>query len=224
MAELLGAAQVARFIDHTLLKPDAQTRAFDTLCAEAMQHGFFSVCVNSCRVAYVAKKLAGSGVHVCSVVGFPLGAMTTASKVFETKEAIRDGADEIDMVINIGWLKSGDRQAVEADIRAVRGAAAKAVLKVIIETVLLSNEEKVLACELAKKAGADFVKTSTGFLGGGATVEDVRLMRAAVGPDLGVKASGGVKTYADAVAMIQAGATRIGTSSGVAILTGASAA
>ncbi len=217
-------AELAKYIDHTLLRPDAATSAFDKLCDEALKYRFYSVCVNSCRVAQVARRLQGSGVKVCSVVGFPLGAMTSRSKGFETREAISDGAAEIDMVINIGLLKSGDTHGVEEDIRAVRRATrGTTVLKVIIETALLSQDEKVLACELARKAGADFVKTCTGFSGGGATVEDVALMRRVVGPEMGVKASGGVRTWRSALALIQAGATRIGCQASVAIVTGAEA-
>ncbi len=218
----LAPAQIAMYIDHTMLRPVAATAAFDKLCQEAVQYGFFSVCVNSCRVAYVARKLQGSAVKVCSVVGFPLGAMTSRSKAFEAREAISDGASEIDMVINVGLLKSGDYHGVEEDIRAVRRATrSTTVLKVIIETVLLTQDEKVMACELSKKAGADFVKTSTGFLGGGATVEDISLMRRTVGREMGVKASGGVRNYKTAVAMIGAGASRIGAQASVAIVTGA---
>jgi len=214
-------AELARYIDHTLLRPDAVTTAFDKLCQEALTHGFYSVCVNSCRVASVARKLQGTVVKVCSVVGFPLGAMTSRAKAFETREAISDGAAEIDMVINIGLLKSGAYAAVEEDIRAVRRATrGTTILKVIIETALLTQEEKVIACEIAKKASADFVKTCTGFSGGGATVEDVSLMRRTVGPDMGVKASGGIRTYKSAVALLAAGATRIGCGASVAIITG----
>jgi len=213
--------ELARYIDHTLLRPDAVTTAFDKLCQEALTHGFYSVCVNSCRVASVARKLQGTVVKVCSVVGFPLGAMTSRAKAFETREAISDGAAEIDMVINIGLLKSGAYAAVEEDIRAVRRATrGTTILKVIIETALLTQEEKVIACEIAKKASADFVKTCTGFSGGGATVEDVSLMRRTVGPDMGVKASGGIRTYKSAVALLAAGATRIGCGASVAIITG----
>ncbi len=219
---VIAQADLARYIDHTMLRPEAGNVAFDRLCQEALNYGFYSVCVNSCRVAFVARKLQGSAVKVCSVVGFPLGAMTSRSKAFETREAISDGASEIDMVINVGYLKSGDYRAVEEDIRAVRRATrANTILKVIIETVLLTEDEKVMACELSKKAGADFVKTSTGFLGGGATVEDIALMRRVVGREMGVKASGGVRTYRGALAMIGAGATRIGAAAGVAIVTGA---
>ena len=218
----LAPGDIARYIDHTMLRPEAPTAAFDKLCQEAMQHKFFSVCVNSCRVAYVARKLQGSGVKVCSVVGFPLGSMTSRSKAFETREAIEDGASEIDMVINVGLLKSGDYHGVEEDIRSVRRATrGNTLLKVIIETVLLTQEEKVMACELSKKAGADFVKTCTGFLGGGASVEDLSLMRRVVGRDMGVKASGGVRTYKTALSFIGAGANRLGCVSSVAIVTGA---
>lgn len=215
-------AEVASRIDHTMLRPEAPTSAFDTLCDEAVKHRFYSVCVNSCRVAHVARRLQGTGVKVCSVVGFPLGAMTRSAKAFETREAISDGAAEIDMVINIGLLKSGDTRGAEEDIRFVRRATrGTTILKVIIETALLSQDEKVLACEVAKKAGADFVKTCTGFSGGGATVEDITLMRRVVGPQMGVKASGGVRTFKSAVALLEAGATRIGSAASVAIVTGA---
>lgn len=216
------AAELAQYIDHTLLKPDAQQAAIDKVCEEAIHYKFKSVCVNSTWAPYVAKKLQRTGVLVCSVVGFPLGAMESRAKAFETRRAIEAGAREIDMVINVGALKSGDLKTVEEDIRAVRRATrGTTILKVIIETCLLKDDEKVIACELAKKAGADFVKTSTGFAGGGATVEDVALMRRTVGPEMGVKASGGVRDYETALAMIHAGATRLGTSSGVAIVTGA---
>jgi deoxyribose-phosphate aldolase len=222
---VLSPADVARYIDHTLLRPEAPTSGFDKLCDEALKHRFYSVCVNSCRVAYVSRRLQGTGIKVCGVIGFPLGAMTSRAKAFETREAISDGAAEIDMVINIGLLKSGDTRGVEEDIRAVRRATrGTTILKVIIETALLSQDEKVLACELAKKAGADFVKTCTGFSGGGATVEDVALMRRVVGPEMGVKASGGIRTHKAAVALIAAGATRIGSAASVAIVTGAESA
>jgi deoxyribose-phosphate aldolase len=221
----LGGADVAKYIDHTMLRPEAATAAFDKLCDEAIKHHFYSVCVNSSRVAHVSRKLQGTGVKVCSVVGFPLGAMTRRSKAFETREAISDGAAEIDMVVNIGLLKSGDTRGVEEDIRSVRRATrGTTILKVIIETALLTQDEKVLACELAKKAGADFVKTCTGFSGGGATVEDITLMRRVVGPEMGVKASGGIRTLKSAVALIAAGATRIGSAASVAIVTGAESA
>lgn len=217
----IAPAELARYIDHTLLRPEAATSAFDKLCQEALQHRFYSVCVNSCRVAYVARKLQGTGVKVCAVVGFPLGAMTSRSKAFEAREAIADGAAEIDMVINVGLLKSGDLAGVEEDIRAVRRATrGTTVLKAILETALLTQDEKLIACELAKKAGADFVKTCTGFSGGAASVEDVALMRRAVGPEMGVKASGGVRTYQGALALVAAGANRLGCSASVAIVTG----
>lgn len=213
--------EMAKYIDHTLLKPDAPLEEFAKLCKEAIQYGFKSVCVNSSRVPYVTKQLQGTSVLVCSVVGFPLGAMDSRVKAFETRRAIEEGAKEIDMVLNVGALKSKDLKTVEEDIRAVRRATRPTTtLKVILETCLLTNDEKVLACELAKKAGADFVKTSTGFSGGGATVEDVALMRRTVGPKMGVKASGGIRDFATASAMIAAGATRLGTSSSVAIVTG----
>ena len=215
----LSAAQMAKYIDHTLLKPDATIDAVAKLCAEAIAYGFKAVCVNSGHAAYIAGKLQGTGVAVCTVVGFPLGAMQMRAKAFEAENAIAEGASEIDMVLNIGALKSGDRRAVEADIRAVRQAAAgPIVLKVIIETCLLTAEEKVQACKIAKNAGADFVKTSTGFSSGGATVEDVALMRKTVGRQMGVKASGGIKDWSTAAVMIRAGASRIGTSSGIAIV------
>lgn len=212
---------ISRFIDHTLLKPEATPDQFDQLCSEAVAHRFYSVCVNSSWVAYCADKLRDSGVLVCSVVGFPLGAMTSAAKAFETRCAVEDGAREIDMVINIGKLKAGDLGYVEADIYAVRAECPEGVvLKVIIETALLSDDEKRRACEISVAAGADFVKTSTGFSLHGATVADVALMRKTVGPSVGVKAAGGVRSLEDAEAMITAGATRLGTSSGVRIIQG----
>jgi deoxyribose-phosphate aldolase len=215
----LGPMDIAQYIDHTMLRPEAPTAAFDKLCQEALQYRFFGVCVNSCRIAYVARKLQGTGIKVCAVVGFPLGAMTGRSKAFETRE---DGASEIDMVTNVGLLKSGDHRVVEEEIRAVRRATrGNTVLKVIIETALLAQDEKVIACELSKKAGADFVKTCTGFSGGGASVEDLSLMRRVVGREMGVKASGGVRTYKNALSFIGAGANRLGCVSSVAIVTGA---
>ncbi len=213
---------IAGSIDHTQLKPDATTAQFDQLCKEAIDYKFKSVCVNSSRVGYVAKKLQGTDVLVCAVVGFPLGAMTSKAKAFETREAISAGADEIDMVINIGALKSGDYKTVEEDIRAVRRASrATTTLKVIIETSMLTQAEKVIACELSEKAGADFVKTSTGFGGGGATVEDVQLMRRVVSSDIEVKASGGIRDFKTAQAMMAAGASRLGIGSSIAVMTGA---
>jgi deoxyribose-phosphate aldolase len=212
---------ISRYIDHTLLKPEATPDQFDRLCEEAATHGFYSVCVNSSWVAYCAERLGDSAVLVCSVVGFPLGAMTSTAKGFETRCAVEDGAREIDMVINIGKLKAGDFEYVEEDIRAVRAECPEGtILKVIIETALLSDSEKVRACEIAVAAGADFVKTSTGFSLHGATVADVALMRKTVGPSVGVKAAGGVRSLEDAAAMIEAGATRLGTSSGVKIVQG----
>ena len=209
-----------KYIDHTLLKQDATVEQIDRLLSEAKDYDFASVCVNPCWVAHAKSGLENTDVKVCTVVGFPLGATTSAVKAFETKEAIQNGADEIDMVINVGALKSGNADLVESDIRAVVEASRDKLVKVIIEACLLTDEEKVLACQLAQKAGADFVKTSTGFSTGGATLPDVQLMRQTVGPDMGVKAAGGARSYADAVAFVETGATRIGTSSGVAILKG----
>jgi len=220
----MTAAEMAQFIDHTLLKPEATLPAFDQLCAEAVQYGFKAVCVNSGWVAYVAAKLKGTQIAVCSVVGFPLGAMHSRAKAVEARQAVEDGAQELDMVVNIGAMKAGDLEAVEADILAVRREAEHPILlKVIIETCLLTHDEKVKACEIAQNAGADFVKTSTGFSAGGATLIDVALMRKTVGSGMGVKASGGIKNFATAAAMIAAGATRIGAGAGVAIVSGAEA-
>lgn len=209
----------ASLIDHTLLKPEASKRDIERLCAEAAEFGFASVCVNPAWVKTAAAFLKGSGVPVCTVIGFPLGAAIADVKAFEARRAIFDGAREVDMVINIGALKSGDICTVEDDIRAVAAAAHEngVLCKVIIETALLTDDEKVAACLAAKNAGADFVKTSTGFSKGGATVHDIALMRRTVGSDLGVKASGGVKGIDDARAMFEAGATRIGASVGVKI-------
>jgi len=209
-----------KYIDHTLLKQNTTVEQIDRLLSEAKDYDFASVCVNPCWVAHAKSGLENTDVKVCTVVGFPLGATTSAVKAFETKEAIQNGADEIDMVINVGALKSGNADLVESDIRAVVEASGDKLVKVIIEACLLTDEEKVLACQLAQKAGADFVKTSTGFSTGGATLPDVKLMRQTVGSDMGVKAAGGARSYADAVAFVEAGATRIGTSSGVAILKG----
>ncbi|MFB9761786.1 deoxyribose-phosphate aldolase [Ectobacillus funiculus] len=214
----------AKLIDHTLLKADAKKEAIITLCEEAKQHHFASVCVNPTWVEAAAQLLHGTDVAVCTVIGFPLGANTPETKAFEASDAIAKGASEVDMVINIGALRDGNDELVERDIRAVTEAAkGKALTKVIIETSLLTEEEKVRACKLAVKAGADFVKTSTGFSTGGATVEDIALMRKTVGPAIGVKASGGVRDFAGMEAMVQAGATRIGTSSGVALISGQAA-
>ena len=215
----ISASEISKRIDHTLLKPEAFQSSFDNLCSEAIQYGFKAVCVNSAWVDYVTEKLRGSAVAVCAVVGFPLGATHRAAKAFEAEKAIEDGASELDMVLNIGALKGGDLKNVEADIRAVRQAATgSTVLKVIIETCLLKDTEKIRACEIAKHGGADFVKTSTGFSSGGATVEDVALMRRIVGHEMGVKASGGIKDWLIAAEMIEAGADRIGTSAGVVIV------
>ena len=212
---------IASYIDHTVLAADATRERIEKLCAEAKQWHFASVCVNTCWTAFCADQLKGSGVNVCSVVGFPLGAMSTRAKAFEAKAAVDDGADEIDMVINIGWLKDGRDDLVENDIREVKSACGDKHLKVIIETCLLTEEEKVRACKLSVKAGADFVKTSTGFSTGGAKAEDVALMRKTVGLEIGVKASGGIRTYEDAKKMIDAGANRLGCSAGIAIVTSA---
>lgn len=210
---------IASYIDHTLLKPDATVEQIESLVNDAKKYNFASVCVNPTWVSYCANLLEGTDVKVCTVIGFPLGATTSEVKQVETTNAIENGAREVDMVINIGALKSGKLDLVKSDIEAVVEAAkGKALVKVIIETSLLTDKEKIQACKLAKEAGADYVKTSTGFSGGGATVEDVRLMRSTVGPDLGVKASGGIRTYEDAKKMIEAGATRIGASSGVKIV------
>ncbi len=211
---------VARLIDHTLLKPDASQDQIAQLCYEARTHHFASVCVNPAHVKLCAQLLKGSDVAVCTVVGFPLGATPATVKAYETQQAIRDGASEIDMVINIGALKSKEYKTVYEDIAAVVRAAdaGNALVKVIIEAALLNDEEKVIACQLAKAAGAEFVKTSTGFGPGGATAADVALMRRVVGPAMGVKAAGGVRNYADAQALIAAGATRLGASAGVRIV------
>lgn len=211
---------INHYIDHTLLKPDSTQKQIDQIIEEAKENRFASVCVNPTWVAHAAQALAGEPVKVCTVVGFPLGANTTAVKAFEAKNAVENGADEIDMVINIGQLKAQNDSAVENDIRAVVEASRPKLVKVIIETCLLTDEEKVRACQLAVAAGADYVKTSTGFSTGGATVADVALMRRTVGETIGVKAAGGARSYADALALIEAGATRIGTSAGLAIVKG----
>ncbi len=211
---------LARMIDHTLLKPDATSDKIAQLCFEARKYHFASVCVNPTHVKLCADLLRGSDVKVCTVIGFPLGATSAEVKAFETRNALDNGATEIDMVLNIGALKAGETELVARDIRGVveTGHAAGALVKVIIETALLSDEEKVVACLLAKEAGADYVKTSTGFSGGGATVHDIALMRRTVGPSLGVKASGGIHTHEEAEALVAAGATRIGASAGVKII------
>lgn len=211
---------LAGIIDHTLLKPETTREDLRKLCSEAMAHHFYSVCVNSVNVPVARELLQGSSVAVCAVVGFPLGAMSPSAKAFETTEAVRQGADEIDMVMNVGAIKSKDYARVLDDIARVVGAAQGHLVKVILETGGLNRDEKVIACALSKAAGASFVKTSTGFGPGGATAEDIALMRAVVGPELGVKASGGVRTAEDADRMVAAGATRLGASSSVAIVTG----
>lgn len=216
-------AALAKYIDHTLLAADTTREQIATLCREAQAHGFYSVCVNSFQVPYAAQLLAGTPVEVCAVVGFPLGAGLTAAKAFEAQQAIAAGAGEIDMVLNIGALKDGLLDVVRDDIAAVKQACGAVPLKVILETCLLDAAEKTRACEMCRELGVAFVKTSTGFSRSGATLEDVTLMRKVVGADIGVKASGGVRDYATAVAMIKAGATRLGTSSGIAIVSGAPA-
>jgi deoxyribose-phosphate aldolase len=212
--------QLASYIDHTLLKPEASREQIAVLCAEAEQYGFASVCTNPLWAGFVRERLAGSDVLTCVVVGFPLGASATEVKAFETATAVAAGAQEIDMVIDIAAARAGERETLERDIAAVAEAAhaGGAALKVIIETCLLNDEQKVLACRAAVAAGADYVKTSTGFSTAGATVADVRLMRETVGPDIGVKASGGIRTREDALALIEAGASRIGASSGPALV------
>ncbi len=211
---------LARMIDHTLLKADATTKDIETLCEEAKAFQFYSVCVHPTWVKKASELLEGSNVKVCTVVGFPLGATTSASKAFETNEAIENGANEVDMVINIGALKSGNIELVEQDIKAVVIASGgRATIKVIIETSLLSENEKKLASQTAVKAGTDYVKTSTGFSTGGATAFDIALIRKVVGPNIGIKASGGVRDRVTAEAVVKVGATRIGTSSGIAIIT-----
>lgn len=221
--EISMSKNIARMIDHTLLKPDATKENITILCQQAKEHHFASVCVNPTWVEYASSLLYETDVKVCTVIGFPLGANTPETKAFETKNAIENGAQEIDMVINIGALKDSADELVTRDIAAVCAAArGKAIVKVIIETCLLNDEEIVKACKIAKEAGADFVKTSTGFSTGGATIKDVALMRKTVGQDLGVKASGGVRSLEDVEKLIDAGATRIGASSGVEIVKGLS--
>ncbi len=217
-----ASGNIASYIDHTLLKPEASEAEILGVCGEAAEYHFKSVCVNPLWVKTVKTALKGSGVLTCSVIGFPMGATPSDVKAFEARGAVLDGADEIDMVINIAAARAGDKGALVDDISAVAETvhAGGAILKVIIETALLSDDQKVLACQASVEAGADFVKTSTGFNGGGATAEDIALMRRTVGPDLGVKASGGVRSLAGAQVMIAAGATRIGASSGIAIVKG----
>ena len=213
--------ELAKYIDHTLLKPESTRADLARVCEEAKHYNTASVCVNPCWIGFVAEQLKGTDIKPCCVIGFPLGATLPEVKAFETAAAIRDGAKEVDMVINVGALRGAEFETVYEDIKAVVDAAkGKALVKVIIETCLLTDEEKVTACKLAKQAGADFVKTSTGFSTGGAKVEDVCLMRETVGPEMGVKASGGVRSKADAEAMIAAGATRIGASSSKKIIEG----
>ena len=224
MLASLPAGSLARYIDHTLLKPEATPAQIAQLCAEARDHTFAAVCINPVNVAQAAQLLQGTPVAVCTVVGFPLGATLPAVKAYETLHALNQGATEIDMVINIGALKAGQFDQVRQDITAVvqtcKSRPVPALVKVILEACLLTDDEKVRACQIAQAAGADFVKTSTGFSSGGATVADVALLRRTVGPGMGVKAAGGVRTRADADAMIAAGATRIGTSSGVKLMQG----
>jgi len=212
-----------KYIDHTILKPKTTQEQVEKILSEAKEYDFASVCVNPTWVSLAAESLKDSDVKVCTVIGFPLGANTSAVKAFETEDAIANGADEIDMVINVGALKAGNDALVLDDIKAVVDASGDKLVKVIIEACLLTDDEKVRACQLSKEAGADYVKTSTGFSTGGATVADVALMRKTVGPDMGVKASGGARSYEDGIAFIEAGASRIGASSGVAIMNGAQA-
>lgn len=214
--------EIAKYIDHTLLKPEARNTDVENLCREAIEHSFAAVCINSAYVKLAAGFLKGREVKVCCVVGFPLGAALTSVKAFETEEAINNGAEEIDMVLNIGALKGENNNLVEEDIAAVVKAARGKTVKVIIEAALLSQEEKIAACKMAEKAGAHFVKTSTGFGPGGATLEDVSLMKKTVGPNMKVKASGGIRSYDKAIEMIKAGADRLGTSSGIDIIRGIS--
>lgn len=213
-------AEVAKMIDHTLLKANATQEQVGKLCEEARKYEFASVCVNPSYVSMCKELLKGSPVKITTVIGFPLGATTKTAKAIEARDSVAAGADEIDMVINVGSLKSGNYSAVLDDIKAVREVTSGHILKVIIETALLTEEEKIKACELAKQAGADFVKTSTGFSTGGATIEDIKLMRQVVGPSMGIKASGGIRTLEDVMAMKEAGATRIGASASVKIVTG----
>lgn len=219
---LLSERSLASYIDHTLLKPDANQKQLDQLCEEAIEHRFFAVCVNSSNIPYVVQKLRGASVKAVAVVGFPLGASATVAKVVEAQEAIRQGAEEIDMVVNIGALKDRNYRLVLDDISQVVQASKPYPVKVIFETAMLERDEKVIACVLSQIAGAAFVKTSTGFGPGGATIDDVKLMRQMVGKNLGVKASGGIRTMQEAQAMLVAGASRLGTSHGVFIVTGKS--
>lgn len=214
--------KISQYIDHTILNADAKASEIQKLCQEAADYQFKTVCIQPYWVSFAKKELANTEVGITTVIGFPLGANTSAIKAAEAKAAVEDGATEVDMVINIGALKSMDEETVLKDIEAVvQAIAGRALVKVIIETALLNDDEKILASQLAKKAGADFVKTSTGFSTAGATVEDIQLMRKTVGPDVGVKASGGIRSYEDAIAMIEAEASRIGASSGISIVEGA---
>lgn len=214
---------LAKYIDHTLLAADASKERVEQLCKEALKYNFASVCVNGSYVSLCANLLKGSSIGICSVIGFPLGAMASEAKAFEAQLAIEQGATEIDMVINVGFLKDRRDSEVEKDIRLVKEACKDKILKVIIETALLTEEEKIRACEIAVKAKADFVKTSTGFSTSGATVEDIKLMRKVVGPNVGVKAAGGVRSYETALKLIAAGANRLGASSSIAIVEGSNA-
>lgn len=221
---MFSREELARMIDSTLVRADAAKSEIEKLCMEAVQYGFHSVAVNPAYVKFAASLLKGSDVKVCSTVGFPFGVSLPEVKAFEAVKAVEDGAEELDMVINIGALKSGDYEAVKRDVIAVvdvKRISKEIIVKVIIETPILTREEKVMACKIAKEAKADFVKTSTGFFGGKATVEDIKLMREVVGENMGVKAAGGIRTYADAIAMIKAGANRIGTSTAKTIIEGA---
>lgn len=222
---MITKKELAKYIDHTLLKPTATFSDIDKLCDDAKEYGFYSVCVNSCFVKHAAKRLSQSDVKIATTIGFPLGAISTKTKVSEAVNAVKDGASEIDMVMNLGYLKSGDFFRVARDIEEVvkntKDVNENVKVKVILEMCYLNPNEKVSACELARDGGADFVKTSTGFGSGGATVEDVRLMKKLVGDEMGIKASGGIRDFDTAIAMIEAGATRIGASSGISILEGA---
>jgi deoxyribose-phosphate aldolase len=220
MSQTFSPAQLAAFIDHTLLKADATARDIEKLCTEARENNFFSVCVNGSWISAAHHLLEGSGVKIVSVVGFPLGAMSGDAKRFETEAAIDDGAHEIDVVLNIGKLKDGDDKYILRELCDIAEVADERTVKVILETCLLTDEEKIRACQIVVESGAQFVKTSTGFGAGGATIADVKLMRATVGPKFGVKASGGIRDTKTALAMIEAGATRLGTSAGVAIVKG----
>jgi len=218
-SKIHSPADIAGYIDHTLLKPEAKEEQIKKLCEEAVQYGFYSVCINSSWTAYCAKKLRGTKVKVCTVVGFPLGATDSRTKAYETRNAIENGADEIDMVINVGALKNGDLKTVEDDLRAVMTACRNTTTtKAIIETCLLTDEEKVIASQLVKKVGYNFVKTSTGFSTTGATAHDVALIRRTVGPKMGIKAAGGIHNFEEALLMIKSGATRLGCSSSVKIV------